>query len=77
MKKTLLVLFGLVLAFALAAPPKASAQVAIGIGVGPYGYVAPGIRIVVPVSTNFGVRCFPLKISLDRSSSIADDKCRG
>jgi len=41
MKKTMIALFGLVMVFALAAPPKASAQVAIGIGVAPYGYVAP------------------------------------
>src|SRR6266568_1336284 len=43
MKKTVLALFGLVIAFALVAPPKANAQVAIGIGVGvprpAYGYV--------------------------------------
>ena len=41
MKKTMIALLGLVLMFALAAPQKASAQVAIGIGVSPYGYVAP------------------------------------
>ena len=37
-KKIVFALFGLVIAFALASPPKASAQVAVGIGVGvPYG----------------------------------------
>jgi hypothetical protein len=38
MKKMVLALFGLVAAFALIAPPKASAQVRIGIGVALPGY---------------------------------------
>ncbi|PSH03239.1 MAG: hypothetical protein CXZ00_13390 [Acidobacteria bacterium] len=41
MKKESAVLFSLVLVIALAVPPKATAQVAIRFGVGPYGYVAP------------------------------------
>jgi uncharacterized membrane protein len=39
MKKVILALSGLVFGFALIAPPKASAQVRIGIGVGVPGYV--------------------------------------
>ncbi len=39
MKKVILALFGLVFTVALIAPPKASAQVRIGIGVGLPGYV--------------------------------------
>jgi|GEM_PF-1411573 len=39
MKKMVLALFGLAVAFTLIAPPKASAQVNIGIGVGLPGYV--------------------------------------
>jgi len=39
MKKMGLALFGLVVAFALAAPQKADAQVSVGIGVGLPGYV--------------------------------------
>ncbi len=39
MKKMALALFGLVVAFALATPQKADAQVRIGIGVGNPGYV--------------------------------------
>ena len=42
-KKTVVALFGLVIAFALVMPPKASAQVGIGIGVGvPYGGYVSG-----------------------------------
>jgi hypothetical protein len=41
MKQNFFALLGPVTVFALAAPPQASAQVAIGIGIGPYGYVAP------------------------------------
>jgi len=50
MKNTILALCGLVIAFALVAPPKANAQVAIGIGVGRpvYGYVAPRAYVYAP-----------------------------
>jgi|SRR5476649_802377 hypothetical protein len=39
MKKMAFALFGLVVAFALIAPPKAGAEVRVGIGVGLPGYV--------------------------------------
>jgi len=42
LKKTVLAMFALVFVLALAAPPKASAQVTVGFGAGPrpaYGYV--------------------------------------
>jgi len=50
MKKTIFALFGLVMVFAMAAPPKASAQVAIGIGLGrpAYGYVVPAPYVGYP-----------------------------
>jgi hypothetical protein len=54
LKKSVLALFGLVFAMALITPPKANAEVVIGVGVGarpaygyvvarphPYGYIAP------------------------------------
>jgi hypothetical protein len=54
LKKSVVMLFGLVFAVALITPPKANAEVVIGVGVGarpaygyvaarpyPYGYIAP------------------------------------
>ncbi len=49
LKKSLAALFGLVFAMALIAPPKANAEVVIGVGVRPaYGYVVARPHYVAP-----------------------------
>jgi hypothetical protein len=53
LKKTVLALFGLVFAMALITPPKANAEVVIGVGVGArpaYGYVVARPRPYVYVA---------------------------